>query len=278
MLAYALAKRVHRTSPSDTPRLQTEDTQKYLEVMELIGGRAGPQYVADRCGTLVGATLQLCRSFQCCWSVRQAGRVRSAGPTTRPPPSCQRIVSPLQRVGGAGGSSGGAASGAHGKRCVALQLHSPPVLHASGRTACTNACWRALRFHNLPSLPGGHGCSCSRSRCAPRCPLCLPALPTTALPHLSPFLAELTVYKSNLIKESIRMGHTQLGDFFYARGDLQVCRWCVLGGLGRASCHGRGCSVGGWGLGVGVARHGGLPRAWTGAHSTAVAAAALLKG
>jgi hypothetical protein len=29
------------------------------------------------------------------------------------------------------------------------------------------------------------------------------------------------VYKSNLIKESIRMGHVQLGDFYYARGDLQ---------------------------------------------------------
>jgi len=34
--------------------------------------------------------------------------------------------------------------------------------------------------------------------------------------------AELNVYKSNLIKESIRMGHNELGDFFYARGDLQV--------------------------------------------------------
>jgi hypothetical protein len=33
------------------------------------------------------------------------------------------------------------------------------------------------------------------------------------------------VYKSNLIKESIRMGHVQLGDFYYARGDLQVGGW-----------------------------------------------------
>lgn len=33
--------------------------------------------------------------------------------------------------------------------------------------------------------------------------------------------SELGVYKSNLIKESIRMGHNQLGDFFYSRGDLQ---------------------------------------------------------
>ncbi|KAL4439259.1 hypothetical protein ABPG77_004161 [Micractinium sp. CCAP 211/92] len=32
---------------------------------------------------------------------------------------------------------------------------------------------------------------------------------------------ELNVYKSNLIKESIRMGHNELGDFFYSRGDLQ---------------------------------------------------------
>lgn len=30
------------------------------------------------------------------------------------------------------------------------------------------------------------------------------------------------MYKSNLIKESIRMGHNELGDFFYSRGDLQA--------------------------------------------------------
>ena len=34
--------------------------------------------------------------------------------------------------------------------------------------------------------------------------------------------AELNGYKTNLIKESIRMGHNDLGDFFYGRGDLQV--------------------------------------------------------
>ena len=34
--------------------------------------------------------------------------------------------------------------------------------------------------------------------------------------------ADLNVYKSNLIKESIRMGHNELGDFFYSRGDLQA--------------------------------------------------------
>ncbi len=33
---------------------------------------------------------------------------------------------------------------------------------------------------------------------------------------------ELNGYKSNLIKESIRMGHNDMGDFYYARGDLQV--------------------------------------------------------
>eukprot|EP00735_Rhodelphis_limneticus_P008932 TRINITY_DN2398_c0_g1::TRINITY_DN2398_c0_g1_i1::g.20633::m.20633 TRINITY_DN2398_c0_g1::TRINITY_DN2398_c0_g1_i1::g.20633 ORF type:complete len:482 (-),score=118.26,sp/P45432/CSN1_ARATH/54.00/9e-147,RPN7/PF10602.4/3.8e-54,RPN7/PF10602.4/3.9e+03,PCI/PF01399.22/2.7e-15,Crust_neurohorm/PF01147.12/1.3,Crust_neurohorm/PF01147.12/1.3e+03,Crust_neurohorm/PF01147.12/1.4e+02 TRINITY_DN2398_c0_g1_i1:136-1518(-) len=32
--------------------------------------------------------------------------------------------------------------------------------------------------------------------------------------------ADLNVYKSNLVKESIRMGHNDLGDFFYERGDL----------------------------------------------------------
>lgn len=34
--------------------------------------------------------------------------------------------------------------------------------------------------------------------------------------------SELQSYKTNLIKESIRMGHNDLGDFFYDRGDLQV--------------------------------------------------------
>ncbi|PRW44245.1 COP9 signalosome complex subunit 1 [Chlorella sorokiniana] len=33
--------------------------------------------------------------------------------------------------------------------------------------------------------------------------------------------SELNVAKSNLIKESIRMGHNELGDLFYAQGDLQ---------------------------------------------------------
>ena len=33
---------------------------------------------------------------------------------------------------------------------------------------------------------------------------------------------ELSGYKTNLIKESIRMGHHELADFFYDRGDLQV--------------------------------------------------------
>ena len=33
---------------------------------------------------------------------------------------------------------------------------------------------------------------------------------------------ELSGYKTNLIKESIRMGHHELADFFYERGDLQV--------------------------------------------------------
>mmetsp|Transcript_27249 Transcript_27249/g.45593 ORF Transcript_27249/g.45593 Transcript_27249/m.45593 type:complete len:412 (-) Transcript_27249:404-1639(-) len=32
---------------------------------------------------------------------------------------------------------------------------------------------------------------------------------------------ELNQYKANLIKESIRMGHNDLGDFYYERGDLQ---------------------------------------------------------
>lgn len=34
--------------------------------------------------------------------------------------------------------------------------------------------------------------------------------------------SELHSHKTNLIKESIRLGHNDLGDFFYNRGDLQV--------------------------------------------------------
>lgn len=33
--------------------------------------------------------------------------------------------------------------------------------------------------------------------------------------------AELNNYKTNLIKESIRMGHNDMGDFYYSKGDLQ---------------------------------------------------------
>lgn len=34
--------------------------------------------------------------------------------------------------------------------------------------------------------------------------------------------ADLAAYKNQLIKESIRMGNNDLGDFYYSRGDLQV--------------------------------------------------------
>ena len=33
---------------------------------------------------------------------------------------------------------------------------------------------------------------------------------------------DLSSYKTNLIKESIRMGHNDLGEFFYDRGDLNA--------------------------------------------------------
>jgi hypothetical protein len=33
---------------------------------------------------------------------------------------------------------------------------------------------------------------------------------------------DLNGFKTNLIKESIRIGQNELGDFFYQRGDLQV--------------------------------------------------------
>ncbi|BBN13298.1 COP9 signalosome complex subunit 1 [Marchantia polymorpha subsp. ruderalis] len=39
---------------------------------------------------------------------------------------------------------------------------------------------------------------------------------------------ELNGYKTNLIKESIRMGYNDLGDFFYGRGDLQQAFKCYV--------------------------------------------------
>lgn len=39
---------------------------------------------------------------------------------------------------------------------------------------------------------------------------------------------ELNGYKTNLIKESIRMGHTDLGDFHYNRGDLNTALKCYV--------------------------------------------------
>mmetsp|Transcript_29356 Transcript_29356/g.56342 ORF Transcript_29356/g.56342 Transcript_29356/m.56342 type:complete len:415 (-) Transcript_29356:242-1486(-) len=39
---------------------------------------------------------------------------------------------------------------------------------------------------------------------------------------------ELNGYKTNLIKESIRMGHNDLGDFHYERGDLQASFKCYV--------------------------------------------------
>lgn len=39
---------------------------------------------------------------------------------------------------------------------------------------------------------------------------------------------ELSTYKTNLIKESIRMGHNDLGDYYYGRGDLQSALKCYI--------------------------------------------------
>jgi COP9 signalosome complex subunit 1 len=39
---------------------------------------------------------------------------------------------------------------------------------------------------------------------------------------------ELNGYKTNLIKESIRMGHNDLGDFYYNRGDLNSALKCYV--------------------------------------------------
>ncbi|MCO5594289.1 hypothetical protein L7F22_048318 [Adiantum nelumboides] len=39
---------------------------------------------------------------------------------------------------------------------------------------------------------------------------------------------ELSGYKTNLIKESIRMGHNDLGDFHYGRGDLTLAFKCFV--------------------------------------------------
>ena len=40
--------------------------------------------------------------------------------------------------------------------------------------------------------------------------------------------SELNGYKANLIKESIRMGHTFLGEFFYEKGDLNAALKCYI--------------------------------------------------
>lgn len=40
---------------------------------------------------------------------------------------------------------------------------------------------------------------------------------------------ELNGYKTNLLKEAIRVGHTDLADFYFSRGDLQVCAVLLLG-------------------------------------------------
>ena len=40
--------------------------------------------------------------------------------------------------------------------------------------------------------------------------------------------AELNGYKTNMIKESIRMGHNDLGDFYHARGDLNAAFKCYV--------------------------------------------------
>ena len=60
--------------------------------------------------------------------------------------------------------------------------------------------------------------------------------------------AELNGYKTNMIKESIRMGHNDLGDFFHQRGDLQSAFKCYVrsrdycttprqGGRGEGNAH-----------------------------------------
>lgn len=40
--------------------LQTQNTQRYCEVVERIGGRAGPEYALDRCAPLFGSLCRAC--------------------------------------------------------------------------------------------------------------------------------------------------------------------------------------------------------------------------
>lgn len=49
-----------------------------------------------------------------------------------------------------------------------------------------------------------------------------------AASRLEKLESELNSYKTNLIKESIRMGHNDLGDFHYDRGDLSSALKCYL--------------------------------------------------
>lgn len=58
--------------------------------------------------------------------------------------------------------------------------------------------------------------------------------------------SELHGHKTNLIKESIRQSHNALGDFYYSRGNLQVCQHTLHATRARVCMLGWG-RVAGWG-------------------------------
>ena len=75
-------------------------------------------------------------------------------------------------------------------------------------------CWAAITFRGLTLTV----LACPRSW--------IESVDTRAQATQYKLESELSGYKTNLIKESIRMGHHELADFFYARGDLQVLSYC----------------------------------------------------
>lgn len=65
-----------------------------------------------------------------------------------------------------------------------------------------------------------HMLCCAARMCA--CRQLLDSVEVAAAQKQERLEAELHSHKTNLIKESIRLSHNDLGDFFYNRGDLQV--------------------------------------------------------
>ena len=98
-------------------------------------------------------------------------------------------------------------------------------------TVAANGCMPAIltssSTHDVAPLKGPLKYTAARKDVrlhGARCRDWVDATERKAAAKLDRLETELNGYKTNLIKESIRMGHNDLGDFYYARGDLQVQR------------------------------------------------------